>query len=171
MTDHTFDIEVPLSSTYEKQRHLRPKKTPRHRAALPPSRRLDQDGALQECSSVGWPVGGMGVGVVVGRSARHQEVRNLAVASAIHSEKVRGPLPERPDPLAVHFTFEVTLHRTGQRVTIEEVGVYTVKDDQITRAQFFYDGEHERRRSCARRSSRCDKTGTEPQRRTEKSVL
>ena len=30
---------------------------------------------------------------------------------------------------------------TGKRVTIEEVGLYTVGgDDKITREQFFYDG-------------------------------
>lgn len=28
-----------------------------------------------------------------------------------------------------------------QRITLEEVGVYTVKDPKITREQFFYDGE------------------------------
>ena len=60
----------------------------------------------------------------------------------IHSEKVRGPFFNGPDQFAVHFTFEVTPKRTGQRVTIEEVGVYTVKDDKITREQFFYEGEH-----------------------------
>lgn len=63
-------------------------------------------------------------------------------SNAIHSEKVRGPFFNGPDQFAVHFTFEVTPNRTGQRVTIEEVGVYTVKDDKITREQFFYDGEH-----------------------------
>ena len=61
----------------------------------------------------------------------------------IHSEKVRGPYFNGPDQFAVHFTFELTRKATGQRVTIEEVGVYTVnRDDKITREQFFYDGEH-----------------------------
>ncbi len=62
--------------------------------------------------------------------------------NTIHSEKVRGPFFNGPDQFAVHFTFEVTPQRTGQRVTIEEVGVYTVKGDRISREQFFYDGEH-----------------------------
>ena len=30
---------------------------------------------------------------------------------------------------------------TGKRTTTEEVGVYTVKNDKITREQFFFDGE------------------------------
>ena len=62
--------------------------------------------------------------------------------NAIASEKVRGPFFNGPNQFAVHFTFEVTRKATGKPVTLEEVGVYTVKDDKITREQFFYDGEH-----------------------------
>jgi hypothetical protein len=60
----------------------------------------------------------------------------------IGSEKVRGPFFNGPNQFAVHYTFEVTRKATGKPVTLEEVGVYTVKDDKITREQFFYDGEH-----------------------------
>jgi len=62
--------------------------------------------------------------------------------NAIHSEKVRGPFFNGPNQFAVHFTFEVTRKATGKQVTIEEVGVYTVEDDKITREQFYYDGDH-----------------------------
>jgi hypothetical protein len=56
---------------------------------------------------------------------------------------VRGPYFNGPDQFAVHFTFDITRKAGGERLTIEEVGVYTVgKDDRITREQFFYDGEH-----------------------------
>src|SRR5262245_16284835 len=57
----------------------------------------------------------------------------------ILGEKVRGPFFNGANQFAVHFTFEVTRKSTGKRVTIEEVGLYTVKDDKITREQFFYD--------------------------------
>jgi hypothetical protein len=61
----------------------------------------------------------------------------------IHGEKVRGPFFNGPNQFAVHFTFDVTRKSNGKRVTIEEVGVYTVNNDgKITREQFFYDGEH-----------------------------
>ena len=60
----------------------------------------------------------------------------------IHAERVRGPYYNGRDQFAVHFTFEVTRKGTGKRETIEEVGVYTVANDKITREQFFYDGEH-----------------------------
>ena len=62
----------------------------------------------------------------------------------VHSEKVDGPFfnGSTPGQFAVHFTFDVTRKATGKRVTVEEVGLYTVgKDDKITREQFFYDGE------------------------------
>jgi len=63
--------------------------------------------------------------------------------NTIHGEKVRGPFFNGPDQFAVHFTFDVTRKSTGQRSTIEEVGIYTVNHaDKITREQFFYDGEH-----------------------------
>ena len=58
-------------------------------------------------------------------------------------QAVRGPFFNGPGQFAVHFTFEVTRKATGERQTLEEVGVYTVNDaGKITREQFFYDGEH-----------------------------
>ena len=57
----------------------------------------------------------------------------------IHSE-VRGPFFNGPHHFAVHFTFDFTPRAAGKRVTLE-VGVHTVRDDMITRGQFFYDGE------------------------------
>lgn len=59
----------------------------------------------------------------------------------VHGEIVRGPFFNGANQFAVHFTFEVTPKTTGQRVALEEVAVYTVEDDKITREQFFYDGE------------------------------
>ena len=62
-----------------------------------------------------------------------------------HGETVAGPFfnGANPDQFAVYFTLDVTPKATGKRITLEEVGVYTVnKDDKITREQFFYDGAH-----------------------------
>ena len=61
-----------------------------------------------------------------------------------HGETVAGPFYNgaNPDQFAVYFTLEVTPKATGKRITLEEVGIYTVKGDKITREQFFYDGEH-----------------------------
>ena len=62
--------------------------------------------------------------------------------NTIGGKTVLGPFFNGPNQFAVHFTFEVTLKASSQRITLEEVSVYTVKNDQITREQFFYDGEH-----------------------------
>jgi hypothetical protein len=57
---------------------------------------------------------------------------------------VAGPFfnGANPDQFVVFFTLDITPKATGQRITLEEVAVYTVKNDKITREQFFYDGAH-----------------------------
>ena len=70
---------------------------------------------------------------------------NWVADKAFNGETVAGPFfnGANPDQFVVYFTFDVTPKSTGKRITLEEVGVYTVnKDDKITREQFFYDGEH-----------------------------
>ena len=59
----------------------------------------------------------------------------------VNSEKVDGPFFNGPNTFAVHYVFDVTPKSTGKPIRIEEVGVYTVENDQITREQFFYDGK------------------------------
>ena len=62
-----------------------------------------------------------------------------------HGETVAGPFfnGANPDQFTVYFTFDITPKATGKRITLEEVGLYTVdEDDKITREQFFYDGVH-----------------------------
>jgi len=61
-----------------------------------------------------------------------------------HGETVAGPFYNgaNPDQFVVYFTLDITPKATGKRITLEEVGVYTVKNDLIIREQFFYDGEH-----------------------------
>src|SRR5262249_29285721 len=62
-----------------------------------------------------------------------------------NGETVAGPFYNgaNPDQFVVYFTLDITPKATGKRVTLEEVGVYTVgKDDKITREQFYYEGAH-----------------------------
>jgi hypothetical protein len=62
-----------------------------------------------------------------------------------NGETVAGPFfnTANPNQFAVYFTLDVTPKATGKRKTLEEVAVYTVNgNDQITREQFFYAGEH-----------------------------
>ena len=78
----------------------------------------------------------------VGQAPVIQKSRVWQSNNTIHGEKVRDPDFNGHDQFAVHFTFEITRKATGKPVTIEEVGVYTVREGKITREQFFYDGEH-----------------------------
>lgn len=63
---------------------------------------------------------------------------------AFNGETVAGPFYNgaNPDQFAVYFTLDVIPKATGKRITLEDVGVYTVKNDRITRDQFFYEGTH-----------------------------
>ena len=65
-------------------------------------------------------------------------------ANNFHGETVAGPFfnGASPDQFTVYFTLDITPSSTGKRVTREEVAIYTVKNDKITREQFFYDGVH-----------------------------
>lgn len=78
----------------------------------------------------------------VGQTPVIQKSERWAAANTIHGEQVRGPYFSGPSEFAVHFTFDVTSKATGKRITIEEVGVYTVERDLITRERFYYDGDH-----------------------------
>lgn len=75
-----------------------------------------------------------------------EKSRQWVAVNTFHGEKVRGPFfsggTESDGQFAVYFTLDITRKSTGQRVTLDEVGVYTVKNGKITREQFFYDGDH-----------------------------
>src|ERR1700704_2746092 len=51
-----------------------------------------------------------------------------------HGETVAGPFfnAASPDQFIVYFTLDITPNATGQRITEEEVAIYTVQDDKIT---------------------------------------
>lgn len=58
----------------------------------------------------------------------------------IHSANAAGPFPHG-DRFAVHYTFDVTAKdgpMAGQRMTIDEVALYTVAAGKIVREEFFY---------------------------------
>ena len=85
---------------------------------------------------------------MAGKQPVIEKSERWGAANTIHGEKVRGPYFDKADgaadrssgQFAVHFAFDLTPKATGQRVTLEEVGIYTVTDGQITREQFYYEG-------------------------------
>ena len=55
----------------------------------------------------------------------------------VHKAEVTGPYPH-DDRFAVRFVYDITNKPSGKRMTMDEVGLFTVKDDKITREEFFY---------------------------------
>ena len=55
----------------------------------------------------------------------------------VHRAEVTGPFPN-DNRFAVHFVFDVTDKPTGERTTLDEVGLFTIENDKITREEFFY---------------------------------
>jgi hypothetical protein len=76
-----------------------------------------------------------------GKAAVIEKSKRWSAVNKVESEKMDGPFFNGPNEFAVHTVFEVTPKSTGKRVRLEEVGIYTVKNDQIIREQFFYAGE------------------------------
>jgi len=55
----------------------------------------------------------------------------------IHKVEVNGPFPNG-DQFIVHFTYEVTPKQTGKRMTMSEMGLFTVQQGKIVKEVFFY---------------------------------
>jgi hypothetical protein len=62
----------------------------------------------------------------------------FAEDAEVHSAKVEGPFPHG-DRFAVMFDYDITRRSMGgKRIKLQEVALYTVKDDKIVREEFFY---------------------------------
>ncbi len=55
----------------------------------------------------------------------------------VHGGTVEGPFVNG-DQFAVHFKMDITPKQTGERTTMDEVGIYTVKDGKIVEERFYY---------------------------------
>ncbi len=55
----------------------------------------------------------------------------------VHSAAVDGPYPH-DDRFAVRFSYEITFKPENRRFKMNEVGLFTVKDDKIVKEEFFY---------------------------------
>ncbi len=55
----------------------------------------------------------------------------------IHSTAAHGPFVNG-DQFAVRFDMDVTPKQSGERMQMQEVGLYTVRDGKIVEERFFY---------------------------------
>jgi ketosteroid isomerase-like protein len=55
----------------------------------------------------------------------------------VHSAEVFGPYPH-DERFAVRFLYDITNKPSGNRMKMDEVGLFTVKDGKIVKEEFFY---------------------------------
>ena len=55
----------------------------------------------------------------------------------VHKAEIFGPYPH-DHRFAVRFVFDLTFKPTGERKTMDEIGLFTVADGKIVREEFFY---------------------------------
>lgn len=72
-----------------------------------------------------------------GREAVHGKGAWWFGAHEIHSYDAQGPFVNG-DQFSVVFRIDVTQKESGQRVKMDEVGLYTVKNGKIAEERFFY---------------------------------
>jgi len=72
-----------------------------------------------------------GLAAVVGKATWWQENHE------VHGMKLEGPLATEKH-FCVRFTIDVTFKPTGQRMAMDELAMYEVKDGKIVREEFFY---------------------------------
>ena len=58
-------------------------------------------------------------------------------AHEVHSSEVEGPYVNG-DQFVVRFKMDLTQKETGNRIQMDEVGVYTIKNGKIAEERFFY---------------------------------
>jgi hypothetical protein len=83
------------------------------------------------------PPPGGGERLTKGLEAIRAKDKSWQASHTIHKAEVTGPFPHE-DRFAVRFTFDTTDKSTGKRSTLDEVGLFTVEGDKITKEEFFY---------------------------------
>jgi hypothetical protein len=73
-----------------------------------------------------------------GREAVRAKNESWVNNTTVHSSEVRGPFPHGEDQFAVYSRYDVTPKKTGKRMTMEEVGVYTLKNGKVVHENFYY---------------------------------
>ena len=56
----------------------------------------------------------------------------------IHSVEISDPYPHGDDKFAVRFQYDITNKPSGQRMNMDEVGVFTTEGGKVVKEEFFY---------------------------------
>jgi ketosteroid isomerase-like protein len=71
-----------------------------------------------------------------GKDAARGKGEWWANAHEVHSSQVEGPYVNG-DQFIVRFVMDITARESGQRMTMDETALYTVKDGKIAEERFF----------------------------------
>ncbi len=74
---------------------------------------------------------------LTGKDAARSKGEWWAANHEVHDFEVTGPFVNG-DQFAVGFKMDLTPKATGERTTMDEVGLYTVRDGKIAEERFFY---------------------------------
>jgi hypothetical protein len=74
-----------------------------------------------------------------GLDALHAKSKWWVDNHIVHKAEVSGPYPH-DDRFAVRFLFDVTNKPSGKRMSMDEIGLFSVKNGKIVREEFFYAG-------------------------------
>jgi len=80
---------------------------------------------------------GGGDAVTRGKAAVHGKGEWWANAHEIHSTEAHGPYVNG-EQFGVRFVMDITVKETGARMTMDELGLYTIADGKIVEERFFY---------------------------------
>jgi hypothetical protein len=75
--------------------------------------------------------------IATGLAAIRAKGEAWARDNEIHSFEVSGPFPLE-QRFTVHFRFDVTNKPNSRRMSMEEVGLFTIENGKIVREEFFY---------------------------------
>jgi ketosteroid isomerase-like protein len=105
---------------------------------------LCKDGKWQEAGDRFWaedvvsvePMTG-DMAVMRGRDALKAKGEWWYASHEVHSAVTHGPYVNG-DQFALRFELDVTVKASGQRMQMEEVGLYTLRDGKVAEERFFY---------------------------------
>ena len=100
---------------------------------------LDKLFAKDAVSVEAAPPPGGGDRTASGLDAIRAKGKSWGENNTVHKAEVAGPYPNE-DRFAVRFTFDITNKPSGQRMTMDEIGLFTVRNGKIAREEFFYTG-------------------------------
>jgi ketosteroid isomerase-like protein len=74
---------------------------------------------------------------VRGKEAVHGKGEWWTANHEVHRFDTRGPYLNASQ-FALHFSMDITRKQSGERITMDEVALYTVRDGKVVEERFFY---------------------------------